>query len=102
MARFRPAARMVGLSPDPSVVRSMALSWGVEPLEVDLYGTTDEMVWFAVETALVAPGMFDRYAALSPSLWWDDGALARLRGAAPTSARGPNAFRRAGMATNGT
>ena len=32
----------------------MALSWGIEPLEVDLYGTTDEMVWFAVETALRA------------------------------------------------
>jgi pyruvate kinase len=60
MARFRPAARMIGLSPDPSVVRSLGLSWGVEPLEVDVYGTTDEMVWFAVETALraalVAPG----------------------------------------------
>ncbi len=54
MARFRPAARMIGLSPHPHVVRSMALSWGVTPLEVDLYGTTDEMVWFAVETALQA------------------------------------------------
>ena len=43
---------MIGLSPDPAVVRSMALTWGVEPLEVDLYGSTDEMVWFAVETAL--------------------------------------------------
>jgi pyruvate kinase len=54
MARFRPAARMVGLSPDPAVVRSLALSWGVEPLEVGVYDTTDEMVWFAVETALQA------------------------------------------------
>ena len=54
MARFRPAARMIGLSPNPAVVRAMALSWGIEPLEVDLYGTTDEMVWFAVETALRA------------------------------------------------
>jgi len=60
MARFRPAARMIGLSPHPSVIRSLALTWGVEPLEVDLYDSTDEMVWFAVETALraglVAPG----------------------------------------------
>jgi len=54
MARFRPSARMIGLSPDPAVVRTLAVSWGVEPLEVDLYGTTDEMVWFAVETALRA------------------------------------------------
>jgi pyruvate kinase len=45
---------MVGLSPNPAVVRAMSLSWGIEPLEVDVYGTTDEMVWFAVETALRA------------------------------------------------
>jgi pyruvate kinase len=54
MARFRPSAAMIGLSPHPKVVRAMSLSWGVTPLEVDLYGTTDEMVWFAVETALQA------------------------------------------------
>jgi len=54
MARFRPAARLVGLSPDPHVVRTLSLSWGVEPVEVDLYGSTDEMVWFAVETAMHA------------------------------------------------
>ncbi len=54
MARFRPAAQMIGLSPHPQVARAMALSWGVTPIEVDLYGSTDEMVWFAVETALQA------------------------------------------------
>lgn len=54
MARFRPAAKMVGLSPDPAIARSMALSWGVDPLQVDVYGTTDEMVWFAVERTLRA------------------------------------------------
>lgn len=52
MARFRPSALMVGLSPDPKMVRTMALSWGVEPVEVDTYSTTDEMVWFAIERAL--------------------------------------------------
>jgi pyruvate kinase len=54
MARFRPSAAMIGLSPNPEVVRAMSLSWGVTPLAVDLYGTTDEMVWYAVETALQA------------------------------------------------
>ena len=54
MARFRPSATLIGLSPHPQVVRSMSLSWGVTPIEVDLYGTTDEMVWYAVETALQA------------------------------------------------
>jgi len=28
------------------------VSWGVEPVPVDTYGSTDEMVWFAVETAV--------------------------------------------------
>ncbi|HEY3485928.1 MAG TPA: pyruvate kinase, partial [Ilumatobacteraceae bacterium] len=52
MARFRPEAALIGLSPDRRTVNSMALSWGVDPIEVGTYTTTDEMVWFAVETAL--------------------------------------------------
>lgn len=54
MARFRPRARLVGLSPDPATVRAMTLSWGTAPLVVDERGTTDDMVWFAVETAVRA------------------------------------------------
>jgi len=60
MARFRPTPKLIGLSPDPATVRAMALSWGVTPLQVDTYGSTDELVWFAVETAvkrrLIHPG----------------------------------------------
>jgi pyruvate kinase len=60
MARFRPSARLIGLSPDPATVRAMALSWGVTSLQVDTYTTTDELVWFAVESAvrhgLITPG----------------------------------------------
>ena len=52
MARFRPEARLIGLSPNPHTVRTMTLSWGVEPLSVDTYGSTDEMVWYAVERAV--------------------------------------------------
>ena len=52
MARFRPEMTLLGLSPDPSVVRALALSWGVVPVEVGTYATTDEMVWHAVETAV--------------------------------------------------
>ncbi|MEX2627003.1 MAG: pyruvate kinase [Ilumatobacteraceae bacterium] len=52
MARFRPGAQLIGLSPVPRTVRTMAMSWGVDPIAVDTYTTTDEMVWFAVETAL--------------------------------------------------
>jgi pyruvate kinase len=49
MARFRPVAQLVGLSPDAATARSLALSWGVAPLVIDSYQTTDELVWFAVE-----------------------------------------------------
>jgi len=52
MARFRPAARLIGLSPDPRTVTALALSWGVEPVQVDEYRSSDDMVWSAVETAL--------------------------------------------------
>jgi len=52
MARFRPTAALIGLSPEPSTVRAMSLSWGVDPIPVDTYSSTDEMVWYAVETAV--------------------------------------------------
>ena len=52
MARFRPACRLIGLSPDPRTVAALTLSWGVESLHVEEYHTSDEMVWFAVESAV--------------------------------------------------
>jgi pyruvate kinase len=52
MARFRPEATLVAVSPDPATVRSLALSWGVQPLPVGIYASTDEMVWCAVEVAV--------------------------------------------------
>ncbi len=46
---------------------------------------------FVVETLVEAPGMFDTYIAIDPSLWWNGGALGRrasdaLEGLAPGSA----------------
>jgi len=52
MARFRPLARLIGLSPDPATVRALTLSWGVIPVQVETYETIDQLVWFAVETAV--------------------------------------------------
>lgn len=52
MARFRPAADLIGLSPDPATVAAMTLMWGVDPIGVDTYTSTDDMVWFAVERAV--------------------------------------------------
>jgi pyruvate kinase len=54
MARFRPTCPIVGFSPEADVVRQLSLSWGVTPLPVDWYGSTDDMVWYTVERAVQA------------------------------------------------
>ena len=54
MARFRPGPLLIGLSPDPATVRTMALTWGVRAMEVGTYHSTDDLVWFAVERAVQA------------------------------------------------
>jgi pyruvate kinase len=52
MARFRPEAELIAVSPDPATARSLALTWGARPVVVDTYASTDEMVWSAVEAAV--------------------------------------------------
>ena len=52
MARFRPPARLLGMSPDRRTLDALALSWGVESVEMEESSSTDEMVWFAVEHAV--------------------------------------------------
>jgi pyruvate kinase len=52
MAARRPQCRLVGASPSPATVGQLTLSWGVEPLLVAEYATTDEMVWCVVEAAV--------------------------------------------------
>jgi pyruvate kinase len=54
MARFRPTCPLIGFSPEADVVRQLTLSWGVLPLPVEWYASTDDMVWHAVETAVQA------------------------------------------------
>lgn len=50
MARFRPEMELVALSSHQRTVNALSLSWGVEPLKVDDFGS--EMVSVAVSTAL--------------------------------------------------
>ena len=54
MARFRPGVPLIALSPDPAVVRRLALSWGVQPLHLGVQSSTDDLVWFAVEQVVAA------------------------------------------------
>ena len=54
MARFRPEARLLALSPNPRTLNALTLSWGVEPVTVETYDSTDEIVWYAVERSVNA------------------------------------------------
>ena len=52
MARFRPLTKLLGMSPSLRTARALALSWGVTPIAVGTYHSTDEIVWCAVEAAV--------------------------------------------------
>jgi pyruvate kinase len=77
MARFRPPARLLGLSPDRRTLDALTLSWGVEPVEMEESNSTDEMVWFAVEHAVTGG-----YVARGDTVVVIAGAPDRLSGAA--------------------
>ena len=51
MARFRPQARIVGMSHNEKTVHQLTLSWGTTPVLVSDKGSNDEMVRQAVEVA---------------------------------------------------
>lgn len=51
MARFRPSARILGLSSDERTVGQLSLSWGTEPRYLSVEGTIDDRVIAALELA---------------------------------------------------
>ena len=60
ISRFRPTMPVVGATPSLRTARQLSSAWGVTPLVTDAHGTTDEIVWFAIEGAsragIVKPG----------------------------------------------
>ena len=44
IARYRPRMPIYAVSPDPTTVRKLALTWGVQPVETVRYRTVDTMV----------------------------------------------------------
>jgi pyruvate kinase len=56
MARFRPAAPLLAVTPSERTARQLTVSWGTLPVVVEARETTDDIVWFAVEEA-VARGL---------------------------------------------
>ena len=81
MARYRPTARLVALSPDDATVRRLALVWGVIPRAGRSSASTDEMVRHAVDAATragdVHPG--DSIVVLAGSPESADGPTDALR-----------------------
>ena len=51
MARFRPQARIIGMSHNERTVQQLTMSWGTTPLLVEDKGSNDEMVRQAVAMA---------------------------------------------------
>lgn len=51
VARYRPCVPILAATPDPSVSRRMALVWGVTPLLVPEYSSTDEMIEYTTRAA---------------------------------------------------
>ncbi len=60
VARYRPCMPVLAVTPDPVVCRQQVLVWGVTPLQVPEYASTDEMIEYttraARESSLVKPG----------------------------------------------
>ena len=81
MARFRPTAPLIGISPDPATARALSVAWGVLPMTVETYQTTDELVWCVVEAVVRAGhvGGGDLVAVLAGAPDRPDGATDVLR-----------------------
>jgi pyruvate kinase len=60
IAAFRPAARIIALTPDPVVARRLALLWGTEALLIDSYNSFDVLLYMTeremLRAGLVRPG----------------------------------------------
>ncbi len=51
VSKYRPQTPILAPTPDPKVAARLALAWGVEPLLVPQFDTTDEMIARAVDAA---------------------------------------------------
>ena len=60
ISRFRPTCPILALTPSEKTARQLAMAWGIRPMVMETHGSTDEIVWHAVEAAakleLVRPG----------------------------------------------
>jgi pyruvate kinase len=51
ISRFRPTCPILAMTPSPRTARQLSMAWGIRPVVIEEYATTDEIVWHAVERA---------------------------------------------------
>jgi pyruvate kinase len=60
ISRFRPTCPILALTPSLRTARQLSMAWGIRPMVMETHGSTDEIVWHAIEAAagleLVRPG----------------------------------------------
>ena len=57
LSRHRPRAPILGIASDETVLRQFSLNWGVTPIGIEEYLTTDELVANAMTAALAHGGL---------------------------------------------
>lgn len=57
LSRYRPRAPILGIASEEAVLRQFSLSWGVTPVGIDDYTTTDELVSHAMTAAVGVDGL---------------------------------------------
>jgi pyruvate kinase len=60
ISRFRPKVPVIAATPSARAAHQLSVAWGITPMITDHHGTTDDIVWFAVqravESGVVKPG----------------------------------------------
>ncbi|MGI8792632.1 MAG: pyruvate kinase [Acidimicrobiales bacterium] len=52
ISRFRPVVPVLAATPSLRTARQLSVAWGVTPFVSDRHGSTDDIVWFAVQAAI--------------------------------------------------
>jgi pyruvate kinase len=52
ISRFRPTAPILAATPSLRTARQLSMAWGIRAAVVDAHGSTDDIVWFAVQEAV--------------------------------------------------
>lgn len=51
ISRFRPTCPILAMTPSDRTAHQLTMAWGIKPIVMKTHGTTDDIVWHAVEQA---------------------------------------------------